>query len=151
MYTNAAMYTTYIHVYIYVCTHTNRHISYTVRCCRTLVLDSRTRDEATTRLGGKLGETIVLPANVVVWGDVRLDVYFHLSSRDVQNRKLAFFCVFNTAFYYDREHMAFRKRFVDMLHKDHSNTMVADNFCMTFVFNRSIEAAEELAAAANFR
>lgn len=100
-----------------------RYISYSIHCCRTLVLDSRHNTDGTggvVRFGGDLGQIVELPCNVVIWGDVRLKFYQH-STVESSQRMLIFFVVLNTAFYANEKRIVISKRYIDMMHKDAQN------------------------------
>eukprot|EP00960_Hanusia_phi_P021878 648446-Hanusia_phi.AAC.3 len=95
------------------------YLSFSVRCMRYVVYDSgRSRKDAHV-IGNTLGELITIPANVIIWGDTRIDFYFHKqgTSTSELNRKLAFFLVFNTAFYPETKKLIFRKNKIDLMQK----------------------------------
>ena len=115
-------------------------ISYTVRCQRTLVLDSFHNQEAMfCCYGGQNQEpsaqavpedVMILPAGVFLNGDTRIEFFRHTHKKDAR-RKLVWFIVFHPSFYLQRQEIVFVKKKIDMLHKDKDCKLAEENFKVT--------------------
>jgi len=112
--------------------HRPMYISVMVRCLRYPIFDScNTSHDRVWVLGGNVGDTVALPMEVIVWGDVRVEIYRHTTEQKSSPRKLFAFCVFNTAFYKDRDHITFAKPKIDILNKDRGHLIVHEDFWLT--------------------
>ena len=71
------------------------YLSFSVRCMRYVVYDSGRSSKDAHVIGNHLGVMVTIPANVIIWGDTRIDFYFHKQSSSTSelNRKHAFFLV----------------------------------------------------------
>ncbi len=81
------------------------------------MFDSRlkTPSEFALQLAGEDGDMCTFPANVMVWGDVRIDVYKHTKKVHESKRKAMCYMVLNTCFYGDQTEIKFPKNKLDML------------------------------------
>lgn len=112
-------------------------MSVTIKCNRNIMYDSQECSENLLFTGNQEGDIFEIPLNVVIWGDVRIDFYVHadpaqrFSCMDLlkkNNRKLFFFCQFNTAFYAGKTEIEFGKLKLDMLSKDRHHIKTDSNF-----------------------
>jgi hypothetical protein len=107
------------------------HCSISVKCMRTIVFDSLDFGSLHTWTG-KVGEVFSfrLPA-MDVWGDVRIEIYKHKKLDAKSKRTLELWTCFHTNFYEHRRKVVFRKRKVDILHKDKQNFVTPPDFELT--------------------
>ena len=112
-------------------------ISYTVKCQRTLILDSFIQQKANS-FGGPLlvGQELVMPAGILLDGDTKIEIFRHKNSRD-SNRKLLCFVVFHPGFYRDKKEIVFTKKKIDMLHKDNKNKKTDADFKLTLMVEQA--------------
>ena len=103
------------------------HVSYTVRCQRTMVFDSF-QGEATA-FSQSLGN-LVLPIGIQLNGDTKIELWRH-KRRKNKTRKLMWFIMFHPAFYEGKTEIVFTKKKIDMLHKDKKNKIADDTFALT--------------------
>ena len=108
-------------------------ISYTVKCQRTLTMDSFVQEEATS-FGGALrvGQELELPAGVLLEGDTKIEIFRHKTRKD-SNRSLLCFVVFHPGFYQNKQEIVFTKKKIDMLHKDTKHKKTDANFKLTLM------------------
>jgi hypothetical protein len=100
-------------------------VSVTVRCHRTIVLDSF--QGMASRFSGPALE---LPADVLLDGDTKIEFFRHNKERDCK-RKLMWFVTFHPAFYTGNTEIVFFKKKIDMLHKDTKCQKADENFKLT--------------------
>jgi len=109
------------------------YISFVVRCMRAPLLDSVDKFGVLAWDDHK-GTVCALPAGLGLWGDVRIEFFRHANGTPKSKRKLAFFVMFNTAFYQGGSQIVFSKSRVDMLHKDKANKVAGPDFKMALCF-----------------
>ena len=112
-------------------------ISYTVKCQRTLLIDSFIQHKATS-FGGpvQVGQELVMPAGILLDGDTKIEIFRHKNGRD-SNRKLLCFVVFHPGFYRDKKEIVFTKKKIDMLHKDNKNKVTDADFKLTLTVEQA--------------
>jgi len=125
------------------------YLSYTVQCVRAPVFDSNNFSNELLHYGGHCGDTFVLPLDVVVWGDVRVQIFRHKNKNTNSSRKLIAFIIFNPAFYPDKHMIKFKKSKIDVMNKDKSNKSTTEDFSITL--HISPEDAEQIRIEAEFR
>ena len=113
------------------------HVSYTVRCQRTMVFDSF-QGEATA-FSQSLGSR-VLPIGIQLNGDTKIELWRH-KRRKNKTRKLVWFIMFHPAFYEGKTEIVFTKKKIDMLHKDKKNKIADDTFVLTLYVKTLNETA----------
>ncbi len=74
-----------------------------------------TPSEYALELAGGDGNLCSFPANVMVWGDMRIDLYRHAKKFNSSKRKAICYMVLNTCFYGDQGEIRFPKNKLDML------------------------------------
>jgi hypothetical protein len=112
-------------------------ISYTVKCQRTLLIDSFIQHKATS-FGGPLqvGQELVMPAGILLDGDTKIEIFRHKTGRD-SKRKLLCFVVLHPGFYPDKKEIVFTKKKIDMLHKDCKNELTDADFKLTLMVEQA--------------
>jgi hypothetical protein len=112
-------------------------ISYTVKCQRTLLIDSFVQHKATS-FGGTLrvGQELVMPAGICLDGDTKIEIFRHKNGRD-SKRQLLCFVVFHPGFYRDKKEIVFTKKKIDMLHKDCKNKQTDADFKLTLMVEQA--------------
>ena len=105
------------------------YISVVVSCMRYPIFDTiNLGNEQVWTLGGNCGDVVTLPINVIVWGDVRVQIFRHKTLSRTSPRKLFAFVVFNTAFYRHETHLTLPKSKIDVINKDKGNKKVDEDF-----------------------
>ena len=90
---------------------------------------------------GELGAQFTFPVELEVWGDVRVEIYWHKRLDPWSKRTLCMFTTLNTAFHGGKDRLVLSKHKIDILHKDRANKHTPAHFAMTLHFQpRDAEA-----------
>jgi CRP-like cAMP-binding protein len=112
------------------CTFRGRRVwymSFTVRCQRIQFYDSFARNGSAVTISSSGHSSVSLPVRMNLTGDVRIDFFVHTHVAK-PNRKLECFVTFNTCFCKGRDLLVFKKRNIDMFHKDRKHNKVPADF-----------------------
>jgi hypothetical protein len=112
------------------CTFRGRRVwymSFTVRCQRIQFYDSFARNGSAVTISSSGHSSISLPVRMNLTGDVRIDFFVHTHVAKPK-RTLECFVTFNTCFCKGRDLLVFKKRNIDMFHKDRKHNKVSADF-----------------------
>jgi hypothetical protein len=102
-------------------------MSFTVRCQRIQFYDSFARNGSAVTISSSGHSSVSLPVRMNLTGDVRIDIFVHTHVAQPK-RKLECFVTFNTCFCKGRDLLVFKKRNIDMFHKDRKHNKVPADF-----------------------
>jgi hypothetical protein len=103
------------------------YMSFTVRCQRIQFYDSFARNGSAVTISSSGHSSVSLPVRMNLTGDVRIDIFVHTHVAQPK-RKLECFVTFNTCFCKGRDLLVFKKRNIDMFHKDRKHNKVSADF-----------------------
>jgi hypothetical protein len=112
------------------CTFRGRRVwymSFTVRCQRIQFYDSFANNGSAVTISSFGHSSVSLPVKTNLSGDVRIDFFVHTHVAKPK-RKLECFVTFNTCFCKGRDVLVFKKRNIDMFHKDRKHNKVPADF-----------------------
>ena len=110
------------------------YISFTVRCQRILFYDSFAASGSAITISSSGHSCVSMPIKMSLLGDVRIDFYVHKHLAKPK-RKLECFVTFNMCFCKGRDLLLFKKRNVDMFHKDRKHKKVPADFELRIILN----------------
>jgi hypothetical protein len=124
-------------IYAYLMHDWFRNLSFTIKCMRALVFDSKSEFGATFQIGQNAEDHDAdeISSGVVVWGDVCVDFFKYKNKSIDSHKKHLFFLTFHTAFYVEQRNLYFGKSKLDKLCKDSKNKLCDPEFSLSLCFD----------------
>jgi hypothetical protein len=127
-----------------------RNISFTIKCMRALVFDSKSESGETIQIGRSSGNAYDFSRGAMVWGDVCVDFFQYENESIDSNQKHLFFFTFHTAFYVGHQNLYFSKSKLDKLCKDQKNKLCDSEFGLSLCFELPESSSQDIVQEHNY-